>query len=645
MAMQINQNKSVDHGTVFEPGNVIQKKWVILDFIGKGAMGEVYRAHQLNLQRDVAIKVVSQKWLQSIDEDEEEVETSLQRFRREVQAMAQVRHPNVVQIYDHITTVIKKGTTEYPAEFITMEYIPGDTLRYTMSAEGFYPEQDLVKSWLKNYFLPVLDGVKAMHALDIVHRDLKPENILMDGEIPKIADFGLARSSRLRPVTQSMDVKGTAHYMSPEHFFDFRKADQRADIYSLGKILFEAVSGKIGEKTIPFKTADLENPETSFFQKLDKIIQDATAEKKEKRLDTVDKLRHKILEVLNRSDEKSASAAVLKPKPISFFYKPRWIWTGIATAIVFVIAMTIWHQLDQPGKLRLSTENPSTYENDSVSSDRSKISTQVQTAESPPAASILTEDGATLRYVSGGNVDLPENMAQAADRLIKVNPFYMDEAPVTNHQYVQFLNQNLSMLTVARGVVRSEDEIWLLLKEIFEEYEPIVFRKGKFHVSNAAYASLPVLRITAYGAAAYARFYNRRLPTVEEWLYAFGNNGKSEKVTPQHDSRTTDTMAMDKMHATMIQGQTEDNGAASKSLASRLVPVSALNSNKNGIRRMLDGFNEWSWLAMTPNVRRQSTDSDYVLMPEAVPRQPWEAFEEVGFRAVQDAARTLSIKK
>ncbi|MCK5206275.1 MAG: protein kinase, partial [Desulfobacterales bacterium] len=109
---------STGQGKIFATGSIIQDKWVILDFIGKGAMGEVYRAHQLNLQRDVAIKVASREWLQLIIEDEEEVETALQRFRREVQAMAQVRHPNILQIFDYGSTAVKKGAEEYPVEFI-----------------------------------------------------------------------------------------------------------------------------------------------------------------------------------------------------------------------------------------------------------------------------------------------------------------------------------------------------------------------------------------------------------------------------------------------------------------------------------------------------------------------------------------------
>ena len=292
---------------IFEPGNVLSNKWVILELIGKGAMGEIYLARQLNLKRDVAIKVVSEELLKDFEDDPDEIETSFQRFKREVHAMARVRHPNVLQIFDYGSAVIQRETGDCPVEFIAMEYIPGDTLRFTMSEEGFYPEQDLTKDWLEEYFLPVLDGIKAIHDLDIVHRDIKPENILMDGKTPKIADFGLARSSHLKHVTQSMDVKGTAHYMSPEHFFDFRKADQRADIYSLGKILFEAITGKIGQGTIPFKTVSLPNTETPFFEKLDRVIQDATAENRENRLESVAQLRTAILDAIDAFKKEPAA--------------------------------------------------------------------------------------------------------------------------------------------------------------------------------------------------------------------------------------------------------------------------------------------------------------------------------------------------
>jgi serine/threonine-protein kinase len=91
---------------ILEIGTVLDEKWVILELLGKGGMGEVYRAHQLNLKRDVAIKIISDDFLQSFEGDEEEIEIIRSRFRREVKAMARIRHPNIVQIFDHGSTSI-----------------------------------------------------------------------------------------------------------------------------------------------------------------------------------------------------------------------------------------------------------------------------------------------------------------------------------------------------------------------------------------------------------------------------------------------------------------------------------------------------------------------------------------------------------
>ncbi len=106
-------------------GTVIQDKWVILEWIGKGAMGEVYRAHQLHLNRDVAIKTVSQEWLRCQDESSHEVETILKRFRREVQTVAQVRHPNIVQVFDYGCFSMEGSGTRADIEYIVMEYVQG----------------------------------------------------------------------------------------------------------------------------------------------------------------------------------------------------------------------------------------------------------------------------------------------------------------------------------------------------------------------------------------------------------------------------------------------------------------------------------------------------------------------------------------
>ncbi|MGD2186060.1 MAG: bifunctional serine/threonine-protein kinase/formylglycine-generating enzyme family protein [Desulfobacterales bacterium] len=632
---------STGQGKIFSPGNIIQDKWVILEFIGKGAFGEVYRAHQLNLQRDVAVKVVSQDWLKSTLEDDEEIDIALQRFRREVHAMASIRHPNVLQVFDNGSMEIKKNGNGYPVEFIVMEYIPGDTLRFTMSEEGFYPEQDLAKEWLENYYFPLLKGVNAIHALDMVHRDLKPENVLMDGKTPKIADFGLARSSRLKPVTQSMDIKGTAHYMSPEHFLDFRKVDQRADIYSLGKILYEAIDGKINEKVLPFKTAVLASPDTSFFQKLDAIICKATAENKDERFNSVDQLHDALLGAIAGPKKETPVELSQKPKPISSLHQPKWIWLGIALAVGSVAAMTLWHVFDKAEKLDVSEQGPPVRTDNLPAPERPEITAKVATAKSASEPVILTEDGATLQFIPAGEVALPENLAQGTERVRRVNSFYMDEAPVTNHQFVQFLNQNLSTLTIARGVVGKDEEIWLLLGEIFGGYNPIVFRKGEFHVSKAAYASFPALRVTAAGAAAYARFYNRRLPTFEEWLYAVARDEKAEVQNRPYDMTSNDMRDMQNMHAMMMEGEKKSDAPASEDLANRLSPVSAYRKNRYGIRAMNKGFAEWSLARRSALSEEPLNPTDYMIMPLGVKRQPWEAFEEVGFRCARKIERTM----
>lgn len=288
-----------------EIGTVLQHKWVILEFIAKGGMGEVYRAHQHNLKRDVAIKIVSRDWLVFCAQDEE-LKTALQRFRNEVQAMAQVRHPNVLQIYDYDTTEAAKGAEKTSVEYLAMEFIPGGTLRSSMSEEGFYPDEELTKEWISSYFLPILDGVQALHELNIIHRDLKPGNVLMDGKVPKIADFGLARSCRLKPVTRSVDVQGTPQYMPSEQFMDLKRTDRRADVYAMGKILCEAISGKMDPKTIPFKRASLKDPQTVFFKRLDQVIQKATAEDRAERYGSVAEFRSSVLEAVKQEKPKTS---------------------------------------------------------------------------------------------------------------------------------------------------------------------------------------------------------------------------------------------------------------------------------------------------------------------------------------------------
>lgn len=235
--------------------------------------------------------MISEEILQDFEDNPDEVASAMKRFRTEVQTMAQVRHPNVLQIYDYGSVNVQQQGASKQLQYISMKFVPGNTFRHTMSEEGFDDETELLVEWLRNYFLPVLDGLEAIHAHDIIHRDIKPENILMDGNTPKIADFGLARSLKLKAVSNPWDVKGTMPCMAPEQFTDFRKARFSADIYSLGKILYEAICGKLDPKMVPFKTVNLEEPDTNLLKAIDGIIRKATEENHYTRYQTVSELR------------------------------------------------------------------------------------------------------------------------------------------------------------------------------------------------------------------------------------------------------------------------------------------------------------------------------------------------------------------
>ncbi len=189
---------------LLEEGMIVKDKWKIQNFIAKGGKGEVYLAEQLNLDRQVALKIMSQEFIKSLEGDEEELTSETMRFHREVQVMARMQHPNILQVFDF--DKLKMNGVEM--DYIVMEYVPGPTLRQEMPEEGFGHDEDKVKKWLKKFFFPILDGMEAVHDKGVVHRDMKPENVLVDDGSPKIMDFGIAGGYHMDNVTQTHHMWG-----------------------------------------------------------------------------------------------------------------------------------------------------------------------------------------------------------------------------------------------------------------------------------------------------------------------------------------------------------------------------------------------------------------------------------------------------
>jgi len=610
------------------PGTVLDDKFVILEFLGKGGMGEVYRAHQLNLQRDVAIKIISKEWLQSLEDDVEEIETGLQRFHREVQTMARIRHLNVLQIFDYGSTSVRTNGDEYPVEYIVMEYVPGATLRFSLSEEGLYPDAKGVKEWLRHYFLPVLDGVQAIHDQDVVHRDLKPENVLLDGTTPKIADFGLARSTRMRPVTQSVDIKGTMPYMSLEHFLNFKNVDKRADIYSLGKILFEAVEGRIGPDTIPFKQAGLSKTGSSFFEKLDRIIRGATAEDRNERIDSVEKLRNALLEVLSAAQAEGLREK--EPKTVSALpsgVRPKWIWLGAVAVAIVMLAMVGYHFAGRSGKVPLGSETGKQIS--SGGPGGSSESAPLSLSKLPE--SIVSEDGITMILLPPGILQPEPGNREGRSEVVAMKGFYLDATAITNHHFAEFLNEVKETVTVVEDAVKGENgEMWLYLGDGTDPREQIVYLHDRFNLRDPRYAAQPVVRVTWYGAKAYAHHFGKRLPTEYEWSYAVqkgliseGASGtEGSKQSPEAESES----AMSEHMSEMMGMPSQENRATSKE-----IPTGKLKE----------------WVVRAEGVNGGESASEQVSYPSSVLwvssgpggehiskgfRYPWEGFIDVGFR-------------
>lgn len=201
-------------------------KYKIIEVLGKGAMGIVYKAMDPDINREVAIKTIH---FDTVAEGREQEEMQ-QRFMREAQAAGRLTHPNIVMIYD----VGREGGMTY----IVMQCIEGRSLAKMIGGDERLPVDYIVRLMTQ-----VCQALDYAHQKGIVHRDVKPANILLDSSgNPFLADFGVARMET-STVTQTGTVMGTPSYMSPEQVMG-KKIDKRSDIFSLGVILFELLSGK-----------------------------------------------------------------------------------------------------------------------------------------------------------------------------------------------------------------------------------------------------------------------------------------------------------------------------------------------------------------------------------------------------------------
>src|ERR687884_30623 len=204
-------------------GSVFDGRYRIVRKLGAGGMADVYLAEDQELGRRVAIKILNDRHAAD--------DSFVERFRREAKNAAGLSHPNIVSIYD-------RGEAE-GTYYIAMEYLDGRSLKELIVGRGPAPVSVAI-----DYARQILAAVRFAHRHGIVHRDIKPHNVLVDGEgRVKVTDFGIARAGASQ-MTEAGSIVGTAQYLSPEQAKG-TAVDQRSDIYSVGVVLYELLTGKV----------------------------------------------------------------------------------------------------------------------------------------------------------------------------------------------------------------------------------------------------------------------------------------------------------------------------------------------------------------------------------------------------------------
>jgi len=276
-------------------GELIAGRYELEKLVGSGGMSNVFRAHDRLLERTVALKILHEQYTR----DEDYVE----RFRREARAVAQLAHPNIV-------TVIDRGEQD-GRQYIVFEFIEGDNLKEIV-ARGPVPVRDAIELTLQ-----VARALSFAHARGLVHRDVKPQNVLLneDGQA-KVTDFGIARSLDVHGVTQTGTVLGTSDYIAPEQARG-QKVNPRTDIYSLGAVLYELLTGDVpfaGDNFVAVAMRHVNEPAPSVLEhrpdcplRLDLAVQRAMAKDPADRFESMDdfviELEACLAEVDGRGDE------------------------------------------------------------------------------------------------------------------------------------------------------------------------------------------------------------------------------------------------------------------------------------------------------------------------------------------------------
>jgi len=498
-------------------------RYHILEPLGEGGMAIVYKAYDTRLENEVAVKVIRTERLSP-----DILQRALKRFEREAKSLAQLTHPNIVNVLDY---------GEHAGQpYLIMPYVPGGTLKQLLNGK---PMQ-----WQKavRLLIPIARALDYAHKRGIVHRDIKPSNIMIteSGE-PMLTDFGVAKiidEEATLDLTGTNATVGTPEYMAPEQV-NSKTTDYRVDIYALGIVLYEMVTGRRpfeGDTPLAtlFKQATDPLPRPSQFvtgipNSIEKILVKALAKKPADRYQSMGEVANALDALLSgnvpapnisRPKKESASST-----PISGTTPKRSVSLWVSLAVVGMVAIGVFFLKGVtktanvteviPATTSSFTETPLVAKTPSSTSKSTPIVTYTPIVTVTPelgiGSTMTGKDGMTLLYVPEGEFTMGSDSGDGDEKpvhTVYLDAFWIDQTEVTNAMYM-----------------------------ICVQSEKCIKPSSTRYYENPTYSSHPVVYIYWDYAKNYCEWVERKLPTEAEWekaargidggVYPWGNDEPS----------------------------------------------------------------------------------------------------------------------
>ncbi len=347
-APAVSQTETLAMPTVRElaPGTTFARRYQVIEELGRGGMGRVYKVYDTEVREKLALKLLNPE----IASDEQTID----RFRNELKLARTISHRNICRMHDL--------GREDNAYYITMEYVPGEDLKALIHRIGGLPFGKAV-----SVAIQVCEGLSEAHRVGVIHRDLKPQNIMIDRDgNTRIMDFGIARSVKAKGITGADMMIGTPEYMSPEQV-DGKEADWRSDIYSLGIVLFEMVTGRLpfdGDTPLAVavkqKTEPAPDPAKLNSQVPDdlrRVILKCLEKSRERRYQDAEELAADLAKAEKSLPKTTQPLPIRRPatsKQITVRLPSKKIWIPAVVGLVVIAAFVIWQVIPERSSAKRS---------------------------------------------------------------------------------------------------------------------------------------------------------------------------------------------------------------------------------------------------------------------------------------------------